>query len=105
MATARRKRATTPTAEAGGGGQQRRPGRKLVPRNETRHDKFVRLATYRVGLVLNAIRLVGQLSGVNYVFSPDEVDKIEATLQQAVSDEMRRLRDRLGIVPRATFQL
>ncbi len=46
-----------------------RPGRKPVPRNETRHEKFVRLAVDRVENACEHIRYIGNLSGVNYAFT------------------------------------
>ena len=44
---------------------------------ETRKEKFVRLATYRTNLVLEKLRILGNLSNkTNYDYTDEEVNKI-----------------------------
>ena len=75
-----------------------RRGRKPVPTGESRHDKFLRLAADRVTNTLDQIRLIGNLSGVNYEFKVEEILKIKRTLHEAVDDEMKRFEPRLQVV-------
>ena len=86
--------------------QQKRVGRKPVPKNETRHEKFVRLAIDRVERACEHIRYIGNLSGVNYAFTADEIEKIRATLHAAVESELERFAPRLTERPeRPKFSL
>lgn len=44
---------------------------------ETRKEKFIRLATYRTNLVLEKLRILGNLSNkTNYDYTDEEVTKI-----------------------------
>lgn len=44
---------------------------------ETRHQKFVRLAEQRVNVILDKLRLLGQLSDRrNYEFTDEQISKI-----------------------------
>ncbi len=55
--------------------------------DETKREKFVRLAENRVNSVLKGIELLGNLSNSsNYDFNKDDLDKIIKTLKAAVSD-------------------
>jgi hypothetical protein len=60
--------------------------------NETRSDRFRRLAPKRVQAALDKIRLVGNLSSQANEYTQYDVAKIIAAIDQAV-DEMR---DRLN---------
>ena len=45
--------------------------------DESRHEKFKRLATHRTNAVLEKLRLLGNLSSkTNYEYSEEEVSKI-----------------------------
>ena len=45
--------------------------------DETKHDKFVRLATKRTQNVLDALRILGNCSNLHtYEYSKDEVEKV-----------------------------
>lgn len=49
---------------------------------ETRKDKFKRLATYRTNLVLEKLRILGNLSNkANYDYSDEELTKIFAAIE------------------------
>ena len=51
---------------------------------ESKHDKFVRLATQRVTNAVKKIELIGNLASSSYEYAPEEAEKIFAALQQAV---------------------
>jgi hypothetical protein len=54
---------------------------------ETDAQKFKRLATRRVNLVLKHIRLIGNLSNrSNYTYTANDVEKIFKTLDAAVAE-------------------
>lgn len=54
---------------------------------ETKRDKFVRLAESRMNNTLKQIELLSNLSNTRaYEFSKEDVDKIIKTLKNAVSD-------------------
>ena len=45
--------------------------------DESRHEKFIRLATFRTNAVLEKLRLLGNLSSkTNYEYSEEEISKI-----------------------------
>lgn len=58
--------------------------------SESKHDKFKRLATQRVGNALKKIELIGNLSSSDYEYSPDEVAKIFSALQQTLDSTKNR---------------
>jgi len=54
---------------------------------ETKRDKFVRLAENRVNNALKQIELIGNLSNTRaYEYSREDVENIIRTLKNAVSD-------------------
>jgi hypothetical protein len=57
---------------------------------ETKHDKFKRLATQRVTNALKKIELIGNLASSGYESSAEEVDKIFASLQQTLDNTKNR---------------
>jgi hypothetical protein len=55
--------------------------------DESKREKFVRLAENRVNRTLNELKLITNLSNkCNYDYSQDDVDKIVKSLKKAVSD-------------------
>lgn len=51
--------------------------------NETRSNRFQRLATYRTNKVLDKIRILGNLANrSNYEYSSEEVGKIFSTIEE-----------------------
>jgi len=50
---------------------------------ENKQDKFRRLAEKRMTALLKAFRLVGNLSGANYDYDQDDIDKILAAIDAA----------------------
>lgn len=51
---------------------------------ESRQDKFKRLASQRVRNAIKKIELIGNLSSPGYESTPEDVEKIFATLQQTL---------------------
>ncbi len=50
--------------------------------NETRHEKFKRLATLRTNAVLEKLRLLGNLSSkTNYEYTEEEINKIFSAIE------------------------
>lgn len=68
----------------------RKPRSVLVPDNETKEDKFVRLGDKRVSAALQKIRLIGNLSGPGYNYTQAQVELIEGVLREAVVSTMAR---------------
>lgn len=54
--------------------------------NETKEDRFKRLAEQRVAATLDKIRLIGNLATSQYSYNSDQVAKIFAALKEAVAD-------------------
>lgn len=56
-------------------------------KEETKREKFIRLAENRVNSTIKEINLIGNLSNKsNYDYTKDDVDKIIKTLKKSVSD-------------------
>jgi hypothetical protein len=54
--------------------------------NETKEERFKRLAEQRVAATLDKIRLIGNLATSQYSYSADQVAKIFAALKGAIAD-------------------
>lgn len=56
-------------------------------KEETKREKFIRLAENRVNSTIKEINLIGNLANKsNYDYTKDDVDKIIKTLKKSVSD-------------------
>lgn len=56
-------------------------------KEETKREKFIRLAENRVNSTIKEINLIGNLANKsNYDYRKDDVDKIIKTLKKSVSD-------------------
>lgn len=53
-------------------------------------EKFSRLAKKRVGKALTAVKLIGNLSGSGYAYTPEQVTKINTLLNDAVKSVVSR---------------
>ncbi len=62
---------------------------------ETRKEKFIRLATYRTNLILEKLRIIGNLSNkANYDYTDEEVNKIFSAIDiQIKAVKLRFTRD------------
>ena len=54
--------------------------------NETKEERFKRLAEQRVASTLDKIRLIGNLATSQYSYSADQVAKIFSALKGAIAD-------------------
>lgn len=61
-----------------------RMGRKPVPENETRTDRFKRIGTKRVNAAIRQIQLLGNLSSPNYDCEPHDL----ALMRDAIIHEL-----------------
>lgn len=59
--------------------------------NETKRDKFVRLAENRTNKILDMIQLLGNLSSPGtYEYSQQDVDKIFSAIENATKEAKKR---------------
>lgn len=68
-------------------------GGKKAPPNETKGQRFIRLANYRVPKAIDAIKAIGHLSGNSYEFTPAQVEKVRQLLNDTVKNTMARFSD------------
>ena len=54
--------------------------------DESKEEKFKRLAEKRVNAALDKIRLIGNLAGPQYTFTPEKIETIIAALKSAVAE-------------------
>jgi hypothetical protein len=55
--------------------------------NETRHERFKRLATMRTKTILDRIRVLGNCSNAQlYEYADDEINKIFGAIEQATKE-------------------
>lgn len=54
--------------------------------NETPEEKFIRIANLRVPNAIKKIKLIGNLSASAYKCTDEQIDKIIASLRQAVDE-------------------
>lgn len=69
---------------------------------ETRQEKFKRLATYRTNIVLEKLRILGNLSNkTNYDYTDEEVNKIFS----ALDSQLRAVKTRFAGKRKRQFTL
>ena len=62
-------------------------------KNETRHDKFKRLAETRTNKVLDMVDLIGNLSNKSsYDYTDEEVIAIFSAIEKAVAESKRKFK-------------
>ncbi|MBI2327477.1 hypothetical protein HYU92_04110 [Candidatus Curtissbacteria bacterium] len=70
--------------------------------SETRSEKFKRLATYRTNIVLEKLRILGNLSNkTNYDYTDEEVHKIFS----AIDDGLKRVKAKFSLTRKQHFTL
>lgn len=62
-----------------------------VPENETKQQKFVRLATARVNKVRKALDQIGLLGGAAYESTEDQRNKIADAIRECMEFNVNRL--------------
>lgn len=68
----------------------RTPRAVRAPEDETKRQKFERLATPRVNRALTSIRLLGNLASSNYDWAEDDVAAIRAALDLALDQALAK---------------
>lgn len=63
-----------------------------MPAQETKEQKFARLATKRTEAALTKIRLLGNLTGSSYRYTEEQASKIVGALRQAVDEVEAKFR-------------
>lgn len=60
---------------------------KVKVRNESKHEKFVRIATSRTQKVLDSLRILGNCANTQtYEYTKEEVDKIFKNIRAAMEE-------------------
>ena len=65
----------------------------MLAKNESRHERFLRLAQNRLGRTLEQLRLVSQLASHRYENTPEEAGEVVRLLDEAV----RRVAEVFGV--------
>lgn len=74
----------------------------LLTMSETRGEKFKRLATYRTNLIIDKLRVLGNLSNKsNYEYSNNDIRKIFA----AIDSQVRFVKAKFKLNSENKFQL
>ena len=63
---------------------------------ESKADRFKRLAEPRVGSTVKKIKIIGNLASNNYEFSAEQVEKILTTLRTAVDEVEKKFQKGLS---------
>jgi hypothetical protein len=79
--------AETPASEAKANGKSKRTP---PPANESKRDKFLRLAPARTDAVLRRIKQLSNLAGSGYEWEPGEVQQMLDAVFDAVHDMKRK---------------
>jgi hypothetical protein len=69
---------------------------KKMHTNETKSERFERLATRRVNKVLEQIRIIGNLASQPYEFTPEQVERIVVAIQGAILEMEEKFQKPLG---------
>lgn len=73
-------------------------------KDETKHDRFVRLGTNRTQNVLKALRILGNCANPHtYQYSKTEVEKIFKTLKDTVEETHQKFQ--FNLKPEKEFKL
>ena len=84
----------------------RKMGRKPVPENETRHDRFVRIGTKRVNNAIRQIQLLGNLCSPNYECDANDLALMRDAIIRELDMALARFtpRKRQGENPAFSFR-
>jgi hypothetical protein len=64
--------------------------------NESKADRFKRLAEPRVGNAIKKIEIIGNLASSNYEFSAEQVEKILSSLRTTVDEVEKKFQKGLS---------
>jgi hypothetical protein len=78
------------------------------PNEESKADRFRRLAEPRVSNAIKKIEIIGNLAGSNYEFTAEQVEKILSSLKAAVDEVEKKFQkglNRKGFNDQGKFHL
>lgn len=83
-----------------------RSRRQAPPKEENDRQRFLRIGQARMVNALHAIRLLGNLAGQGYDYTPDDIALMHNTVQEAVATAFGRFQ-KTGSLPKLeeTFSL
>ena len=58
----------------------------IIPENETRNEKFIRIATPRVNAIISKLDVLSNCAGANYAYTDDQVEVMFKAIQDAVDN-------------------
>lgn len=70
----------------------KKKGGTAVPKDETKSQKFARLANQRVNRLMQIYKQLGSLGGAAYESTKEQVDKIEEALKNAQTRAIDQLK-------------
>ena len=63
----------------------------MAKENETKRERFVRLAENRTNKIINMIQLLGNCSNTSiYEYSDEDIDKIFSAIESSLEDARRK---------------
>lgn len=65
-------------------------GRKPTPENESKAEAFIRLGVPRTSNILDAIDSLANLSGSGYEYTPAQIEKIFAAIDNSLAAARKR---------------
>lgn len=76
--------------------KKRKVREKTIPVDETAEQRFTRLATARVTAVIKRLRLLKNLAGPSYRFTPEQYQKIAGTLTDELTFVLKAFAARMS---------
>ena len=56
----------------------------IIPENETKNDKFLRIATPRVNAIIDKLDILSNCAGSNYEYTEEQVETMFQAIRDAV---------------------
>lgn len=56
----------------------------VIPENETKNDKFLRIATPRVNAIIDKLDILSNCAGSNYEYTEEQVETMFQAIRDAV---------------------
>lgn len=57
-----------------------------IPENETKNEKFLRIATPRVNAIIDKLDILSNCAGANYEYTEEQVETMFQALRDAMDD-------------------
>lgn len=74
-----------------------------VPKDETKEERFIRVATPRVNKAIKFIKMLGFCSGSSYSYMPEQVNKMCKAIQSALDATYKKLSEEKPTTGEFTF--